>query len=390
MIPSNAAKIRASGSDFFTNEDLYSELYDELFIGYFSARADGVLLSVNSTLLKWTGRAREEFVEKMRWQDIFSIGGRMYCETHVTPLLQMQDFVKEIALDIAGKDGEKIPILLQASLSRNAAGEPEVVRGALIEATERRAYERELSLAKSRAEDLAARLGEAERELREFMDMVVHDLRNPLHSLLMSFEILKIENECENAAQKRQNVIAGAYQTVEQMRETLEHLQSLNALEQGGFQIFPTPCNLREIMETIMAQYASHAEAKNIALRLDVPGCDMNWHTDKNLFRQIVSNFVSNAVKYSPTGKNVFVRAQISDERVRVEVEDEGYGISAEDMTKLFGKFAKLSARPTGGESSTGLGLSIVKKTVEAMNGRVWCESELGKGATFIVELPVA
>ena len=69
---------------------------------------------------------------------------------------------------------------------------------------------------------------------------------------------------------------------------------------------------------------------------------------------------------------------------------DEGPGISEEDMKKLFGKFARLSAQPTGGEHSTGLGLSIVKKMVEAMNGRVWCESELGKGATFMVELPKA
>ena len=71
-----------------------------------------------------------------------------------------------------------------------------------------------------------------------------------------------------------------------------------------------------------------------------------------------------------------------------MEVQDEGPGLSAEDQKKLFGKFARLSAKPTGGEHSTGLGLSIVKKMVEAMNGKVWCESELGRGATFIVEFP--
>ena len=73
---------------------------------------------------------------------------------------------------------------------------------------------------------------------------------------------------------------------------------------------------------------------------------------------------------------------------MRIKVQDEGEGISPKDIKKLFGKFARLSARPTGGEHSTGLGLSIVKKMVEAMNGKVWCESELGKGATFIVEFP--
>jgi signal transduction histidine kinase len=78
-----------------------------------------------------------------------------------------------------------------------------------------------------------------------------------------------------------------------------------------------------------------------------------------------------------------------NDHFLRIEVQDQGQGISSNDMTKLFGKFMRLSTRPTGGEHSTGLGLSIVKKMVEAMNGRVWCESEVGKGATFIVELPV-
>ena len=76
--------------------------------------------------------------------------------------------------------------------------------------------------------------------------------------------------------------------------------------------------------------------------------------------------------------------------KVRCEVRDEGPGLSAEDQKKLFGKFARLSAKPTGDEHSTGLGLSIVKKMVEAMNGRVWCESELGKGAAFLVEFSEA
>jgi signal transduction histidine kinase len=131
---------------------------------------------------------------------------------------------------------------------------------------------------------------------------------------------------------------------------------------------------------------------------------------DETAIVQVFDNILSNAVKYSPHGKNVFVRirhsslvvghspndsrtapmtnAPMTNNFIRVEVQDEGEGISPDDMTKLFGKFARLSARPTGGEHSTGLGLSIVKKMVEAMNGRVWCESELGKGATFIVELP--
>ncbi len=103
-----------------------------------------------------------------------------------------------------------------------------------------------------------------------------------------------------------------------------------------------------------------------------------------------MDNLVSNAVKYSPNGKNVYVRVYQMDRRVRAEVKDEGPGISAEDQKRLFGKFARLSARPTAGEHSTGLGLAIVKRLVESMHGEVWCESHLGSGAAFLVELPAA
>jgi signal transduction histidine kinase len=140
---------------------------------------------------------------------------------------------------------------------------------------------------------------------------------------------------------------------------------------------------------------------------------------DGALATQVLQNLLSNAIKYSPLGKQVIVRVEEKYEGgsikyenkyenrdgnntntpslipqhlsfLRVLVQDEGPGISADDQAKLFSKFTRLSAMPTAGEHSTGLGLSIVKRLVEAMQGRVWCESELGRGATFIVEFPLA
>jgi signal transduction histidine kinase len=113
---------------------------------------------------------------------------------------------------------------------------------------------------------------------------------------------------------------------------------------------------------------------------------------DEQAFGQVMENLVSNAIKYSPPGKNIFISVYLfpatSHTHLRIAVRDEGPGISESDQKKLFGKFARLTAQPTGGEDSTGLGLAIVKKMVEAMNGRVWCESEVGNGATFVLELP--
>jgi signal transduction histidine kinase len=107
-------------------------------------------------------------------------------------------------------------------------------------------------------------------------------------------------------------------------------------------------------------------------------------HLEKTLY-----NLVSNALKFSQNGTAITIECTTApNNTIQIRVSDQGPGLTEEDKSKLFGKFMRLSARPTAGEHSTGLGLSIVKKLVEAMNGKVWCESTLGKGATFYVEFP--
>jgi signal transduction histidine kinase len=144
----------------------------------------------------------------------------------------------------------------------------------------------------------------------------------------------------------------------------------------------------------VVEQLRASAEKKSIALHLKTSRDAVLVQADRNALVQIAENLISNAIKYSPHGKNVVVGVLESDATngvdtlLRIEVKDEGPGISDKDKKKLFGKFVRLSAQPTGGEHSTGLGLSIVKKLVEAMQGRVWCESAQGEGATFVVELP--
>jgi signal transduction histidine kinase len=105
-----------------------------------------------------------------------------------------------------------------------------------------------------------------------------------------------------------------------------------------------------------------------------------------SMITQIIDNLLSNAIKFSNHNTKVHVTLKDENQTIRFEIADEGPGILEEDQPKLFQKFQKLHAQPTDGESSTGLGLSIVKKYADAMKGKVWCESEFGKGAKFIVE----
>jgi signal transduction histidine kinase len=174
-----------------------------------------------------------------------------------------------------------------------------------------------------------------------------------------------------------------------QMFSLVTNPLTVNTAEQGLLKPTLVRTDVGKVLNAVCAEFKDFAAVKSITLRVEAPESEEFFaNADAPMLREVLENLLSNAVKYSPQGKTVVVRLKASNDYIRVEVQDEGEGISSEDMTKLFGKFARLSARPTGGEHSTGLGLSIVKKMVEAMHGRVWCESELGKGATFIVELP--
>ena len=178
-------------------------------------------------------------------------------------------------------------------------------------------------------------------------------------------------------------------QASSQMFSLVTNLLTVNTAEQGLLKPTLSKTNVGIVLSAVCEEFKEFAAVKNITLSIEAPESEaLSAIADEQMLREVLENLLSNAVKYSPQGKNVFVRMKTSNDAVRVEVQDEGEGISEEDRKKLFGKFARLSARPTGGEHSTGLGLSIVKKMVEAMQGRVWCESEVGKGATFIVELP--
>jgi two-component system, sensor histidine kinase LadS len=224
-------------------------------------------------------------------------------------------------------------------------------------------------------------------EKNELMGIVSHDLKNPIGAVRGYAELI------ENQILTGDEVLFASgkiLQVSDRMLELVKNLLDMNQLESGGLQLNMVSFDISPVVEAVVYQYRISAEAKHIMLHFSNEAGESVISADEQALMQVLDNLVSNVVKYSPHGRRADVRVKRNADAVRVEVQDEGEGISPEDMKKLFGKFARLSAQPTGGEHSTGLGLSIVKRMVEAMNGRVWCESELGRGATFIVELPSA
>src|SRR5918997_175146 len=139
---------RAGGEALF--EESAEDLYENAPCGYLSAAPDGTLVRVNGTFLRWTGYRREDLVGVKRFQDLLTVGGRIYHETHYAPLLRMQGSVREIAVEILCADGRRLPVLVNSVLLRDAAGTPHVVRTTVFDATERKLYERELLAARDR------------------------------------------------------------------------------------------------------------------------------------------------------------------------------------------------------------------------------------------------
>jgi signal transduction histidine kinase len=229
-------------------------------------------------------------------------------------------------------------------------------------------------------------------EKNEFLGIAAHDLKNPLTSIVLLSEMVQLQHETLDSVQLLEKV-SKIELIAMRMRDIIANVLDVSALESGTLMLYPAGFDAALLIKNIVNEYADRASEKNISLYVDVPkDYAIDIYADFAKTYEVVENLLSNAIKYSPHGKNVFIRIieDAATSTVRIEVQDEGPGISDEDMKRLFGKFAKLSAQPTGGEDSTGLGLSIVKKIVEAMNGRAWCESVFGEGATFIVALPRA
>jgi two-component system, sensor histidine kinase LadS len=230
-------------------------------------------------------------------------------------------------------------------------------------------------------------LREMNNEKNEFLGIVAHDLKNPLSNISMLGKVLS--EEANTLSKQEVAEFAGDIRAASgRMFELITNLLDVNAIENKAVRLTPIPFDLTEIAQLVTTDYRGRAEAKQLRMHLEIPPDNTMVFADKSSTLQIIDNIVSNAIKYSPHSKNIYIRLCKRDNIVCFEVQDEGQGLSADDKQKLFGKFARLSAQPTGGEHSTGLGLSIAKKLAQAMNGDIGCQSTVGEGATFTVSLP--
>lgn len=240
-------------------------------------------------------------------------------------------------------------------------------------------------LALKAARDSLRQLAEDKDEL---LGILTHDLKNHLGGMQMTAQLLHDRaSTAGDQALKRMsgNILTSTGQMLAFVKQFLA-----NASTDRGLVVNTEAICLNTLSSKVVRQYAEVARQKNIQLHHKTEEGSALVQADRAALEQVLDNLISNAVKFSPMGKNVWITVEPTSEGPRCSIRDEGPGFTAEDKAMMFRRYRRLSAIPTGGEPSTGLGLSIVKKLMDAMDGEIECRSEPGNGATFLLTLPSA
>lgn len=355
------------------------DLYDNAPCGYHSVAPDTTIIRINSTELRWLGYIREEVVGKLSIKDIVSEQSvAIFAENF--PLFIKNGQLRNLEFDMKRKDGTIFPVLLNSTAIYNNRGEFVSSRSIIVDNSERKTLERQLR-------DVNARLVRLNEEKDHFLGIATHDLKSPLNGVLGLVNLMKLQHS--NLTPDQLQYLNLMENSCVNMHMLIQNLLDVNRIEQGKNAINKEYIAINGLLKKQYHVFRQTAEKKNISLILEDHVPDFSIHTDPEILNRILENLISNAIKFSPAHKEVAINVVRTETHIRFEVLDQGPGLSAVDKQKIFGKFQRLSARPTGGETSSGLGLSIVKELVLALNGSIVVESEENKGAKFIVQLPL-
>lgn len=235
-------------------------------------------------------------------------------------------------------------------------------------------------------EDANKKLLRLNEEKNHFLAITTHDLKAPLAGISGLLEVMKLEPG--SLSLRQIEYIQLMEETCENMQRLISDLLDLSRIEQGTTHLDIKDLSVTKVLSELKDHFRSWASKKNIELIFSNQDDSTTITTDHDLLIRILDNVISNAIKFSPPDKTVTIVVTNEDRHVRFDIIDQGPGITAEDRSKLFQKFQTLRARPTNGESSSGLGLSIVKELVRLLKGTIQVESENGNGSCFIVRLP--
>jgi signal transduction histidine kinase len=226
------------------------------------------------------------------------------------------------------------------------------------------------------------------KEKDNFLSTVSHELRSPLFSIRGFLEL--ILNDKVPDAEKQRHFLALAYEEGKHLNSLVDDLLDISRMEAGQLQIEMETVSMHDVIHRVADCLQNIATEKSVDLQVIVPASLPTVQGDTGRLEQAVTNLVHNAIKFTPQGGEVAIRACVEDESLMVRVGDTGIGIPADALPNLFQRFYQVNGSATREAGGTGLGLYIAKKIIEGHEGRIWAESTLGRGSTFSFTIPIS
>jgi PAS domain S-box-containing protein len=351
---------------------------------FVSIDAEGLITAWNpeaEATFGWTrdeavGRPLSETIIPPEFRDAHRQGIKRFLATGEGPVLG-----KRLELEAVHRDGRRLPVELTISPVR--VDDTYVFHAFLHDVTERKRKEAELQDALEMEREAAERLRDLDRLKDEFLASVLHELRTPLTAIAAFAEVLAGSGETDT--ETRAELLERISRNTSEMSGMIEQLLDDSGLESGKLALEPGPLPLRSealrCIETVQDAIGNRQSA------VDVP-IDLEVQADRRGFERILVNLLANAAKYSPEGSTIRVGARAQNGDVVVSIRDEGIGIPPEAQERVFERFYRSSL--VSAKRGYGIGLSIARRYVQLQGGRIWVESEPGRGSTFFFTLPVA
>lgn len=226
----------------------------------------------------------------------------------------------------------------------------------------------------------------------DMLSIAVHDLKSPLSGIMSVTQMMR-GNLAIFPDEEKREILAEIEESTNKILNKIEDLMHLASSEVGEIRLHREEINIASLLYAVIQSYNYQASLKGVKCYTKFEQGPLFIKSDRNTVARIFDNLVSNAIKYSRPGSAIFIKARQKREgqsAIQVDIHDEGPGFTEQDRQRIFGRFEKLSARPTGGESSTGIGLYSTYRLVQQLGASITLDSEANKGACFTVTLPAA
>jgi sigma-B regulation protein RsbU (phosphoserine phosphatase) len=344
--------------------DDYRDLFENAPCGYLTIGSDGRITKVNATLTAWTGFEADKFVGR-RLHQFLNMAGRIYYETHIAPLLRMQGFFSEFALDFETAVGERLPMIANAAERRDADGTLLFTALVVIKATDRRRYERQLVDSRSELQKGLASERETAELREQFIAVLGHDLRNPLAAISAGARILQRSGALQQ--QKELRVLDMINSTVTRMSDLIDNiLDFARGRLGGGIKLHRDARPLEPVLEQVVDELRTSSPQRLIETSFEITG---PVNCDRTRIGQLASNLIGNALTHGARDEPVRVGARTEGDEFKLWVANAGEPISEAAMQRLFEPFFRGEVRYS--RQGLGLGLHIASQIAQAHSGRI-------------------